>query len=816
VLYDTYQEFFIKEGLKGLKVDGVGQIVSDDRINLVEVLSDKEKVRSAFKEFCDYGKLSKVGQGETDVQGLKIEVEGDGSWRGKDYYSVNLVDAGQTLRVFKDNTITFWYANDWFSLDLDARNNPELKVHNTQLTTILDKGCIDESGLFTTLEKGKGVELFGAKGVVTDAGDTPKGSYATIEIKQADGKARHIKVTWDGLTIVEFEKRVIGFEAGEDGSVKLLYDAGTAVQGTLIKSPSLTITPHQVDVFVNRIKSDTTTNAIWDKIQSNTKFSIIQNIGINSLKEFAEQLAYAVSPENDFIATYGNDAYNALTAIGNDVLKWETENGCEALGLKGFEVTIEGGVKPHKTGPDAIVWKDGKELFKVEFKTTGEDCNGRLTDIRAAFNKDKAQLGLIIGTDGIEIYENKPIMDRVLGRVSQSKLDQFYGAFLIPGLGLISGFFTGANEKAVNITDDTGRWIGEFHDLYLDHTVVNGSTVFNSSLTLSSVEGSYLQNVRSSGSTISGSVITDSNVSAKLILNSILQNTLAVCSTIANSVIDSCRILNSTLVNVVNLVKSYIEDTFLTNSADISNCTIRASNLMSVVNLNNTSITGSNLTLVANVDHTKIDHSDISYSANISSSVITDTKLMGCTIQESKLTSCTAVNSILENVEATSAHLTGTTTEYSTLKGVNATNSKLTNTNAEYSNLVNVQLKNVNVIGTDLTNMVLVDRTVMYGRMIDSNENIIDPFRKVGTPNYSGKSVSSSASITTSNALSGKASTTTTPVKTSSSSSQTQIAAPTSSNTPTKSSQATASPQTTASLPIADKPISRGANIWIN
>jgi len=252
-----------------------------------------------------------------------------------------------------------------------------------------------------------------------------------------------------------------------------------------------------------------------------------------------------------------------------------------------------------------------------------------------------------------------------------------------------------------------------------------------SRLVLTSVERSYLQNVRSVGTIIAGSAITNSNISAKLIYGSIVQNTLAVCSYIANCVIDLCRILNSTLVSVMGLDGSHIEDTTIANSADISNCTMMGSNLLSVVNLNNNSIIGSNLTLVANVDNSKIDRSDISYCANISRSEIVNTMLRGCTVQGSRLTSCTATDSILRNV--------------------NATNSKLTKANVENSNLKDVVLKNTNVIGTDLANVVLVDRTVTYGHSVDAGEtgalrNLTAS--KVGTPNYSGKGTGSSAGKT--------------------------------------------------------------------
>lgn len=41
-----------------------------------------------------------------------------------------------------------------------------------------------------------------------------------------------------------------------------------------------------------------------------------------------------------------------------------------------------------------------------------------------------------------------------------------------------------ANGEAVSVNDDAGRWIGEFQDSYLDHTALNGSTIFGSMLML--------------------------------------------------------------------------------------------------------------------------------------------------------------------------------------------------------------------------------------------------------------------------------------------------------------------------------------------
>jgi len=521
---------------------------------------------------------------------------------------------------------------------------------------------------------------------------------------------------------------------------------------------------------------------------------------------------------------YDEDTFKELANIGEMVLKSETEKACVKLGLKDVEVKIVNGVRPKVSGPDAIVLKDGKILFYVEFKTTSGDCNGRLADIRAVFKEEKAQLGLILGKDGIEIYQNKPQVDLVLGRVCQNKLDQFYGAFVIPGLGLISGLLTGTDGKAVNVTDNTGKWIGEFQDSYLDHSVVDGSTVLGSRLALTSVGGSYLQNVRSTGTTIAGSTITDSNVSAKMIYDSILQNSLAVCSTIINSVIDLCRILNSTLVSVVNLVGSHVEDSSIAYSANILNCTVMNSTLMWVLDLSNTSIIRSNLTFVANVDNSRIERSDISYSANISRSEITNTKLVGSTVQGSRLTSCTAIDSNLRNVNATNSNLTRTKAENSNLINVNATNSKLTKANVEYSNLENVELKNVEVYGTNMKNVKVADKTVVYGRVINSNGDL-DPVHRVGTPNYSGKDAKrfeqtniefhseTAPSSTGKTSSQGSASSGT---KTKSNVTNSGKTPSSSSQSQTQQNKQTTSNQSTSTPSQEEKSIRRGSNIWIN
>jgi len=113
-------------------------------------------------------------------------------------------------------------------------------------------------------------------------------------------------------------------------------------------------------------------------------------------------------------------------------------------------------------------------------------------------------------------------------------------------------------------------------------------------------------------------------------------------------------------------------------------------------------------------------------------------------------------------------------------------NSRLTKANVEYSNLENVELKRAEVYGTDIKEAKVADKTVVYGRVINSNGDL-DPLHKIGTPNYSGRQSSSTS-------------------KTSSSSGQ-----------KTQTSNQTTSKQraSTTNQQEEEKPIKRSTNAWI-
>lgn len=813
-----------------------------DDANVAKKISSDSWVKSFIKEIDDYQRLDQIGEGETEILGLKIDMkqdvlkEGYPGSIGKSYFELKLVDTGTRMRVYDDNVITIFNKGTFERIPIEQlEGNEPLKIFlgkrpdggtylGTRVTTIFMRDHLEEIGFYDDFTIGQETErAFRAKGIVNDKGVANDGPYVTIRYEVDTGKGiivRDVRISSDGAKVNE--RSIVDFETDEDGAVYLHYKQGDDIHKTPIQLPDIIM--NQVTRGAARlVKVDClTTGFDYNDIQVRTEAAdLFEELDIQSSKDFTRRVAYAtqVGNKDAFNAEYGEGKCEALWGAADAFSKSTTEEALENIGLKA-KVELKAGVRPSKTGEDiSITTQDGIKL-KLDIEYAGEGQNSfssQVNNMAQKFREGKADLGIIFSEGEYYVYINSATKYESLANIAMNiertgsrSLKDFTGVSTIIGLGLLRGYMTGVKGEAVSITDDAGRWIGEFQDSYLDHTAVDGSTVFGSWLALTSVDRSYLQNVRSTGTTIAESTVTNCNVSAKLIYDSLVQNTLAVCSTITNCVIDMCRILNSTLVSVVDLVGSYIEDSFASYSANISNCTVVGSNLMSVVNLVNTTVTGSNLTLVANVDNTKIDHSDISYSANISNSDIVDTMLRGCTVQGSRLTSCTATDSVIRNVNATNTNLSCTSAELSNLVNVNATNSKLTRINVEYSNLKDVVLKNTNVIGTDLTYTILADKTVMYGRVVDSNENIIDPFRKVGMPNYSGKSASSSspsASKTTSSASSQKGGGPTYYVMPSSSSTQR------SNNSQTKSSQQTT---TTTSPQTAQKPVSRGANIWIN
>jgi uncharacterized protein YjbI with pentapeptide repeats len=832
-----------------------------DDASIAKKISSESWVRSFIKEIDDYQKLDQIGEGETEILGLKIKMEkgivgsGDPDSLGKIYFDLDIIDTGSTIRVYEDNKVSVWHRERFVRLKTeqleavganiepietdggtrtDGRTNP-----GTDLTTIFMRDYLKKIGFFDKFVIGQETEkLFGAKGTIKAKGESNDGPYVTIVYKADTGKGsgvKEVRISPDGATVNGY--LIVDVEASEDGAVYLYYKHGDHVSRTPIKLPPIMIKGTLIEtknLFFMMDSNDIQKYILLMKDKDPTFSLDLEALDMRSSEDFTRTVAYAVNvaTQGDFKAKYGQEQYNALIKLANFISKSETDISFKEFGLD-VQTDVKAGVMPGEPGEDILgKTKDGIILkVDIEFAGAGKDCyNDQVYKLQKKFTEGKADLGIIFWEGERHVFINsatkyEPLANIAKGitRAGSRSLKDFAGVSTIIGLGLLSGYMTGTKGEAVSVTDNTGRWIGDFQDSYLDHTAVDRSTVYNCSLSLTSVDDSYLQKVRSTASTIIGSAITSCNVSAKLIYDSILQNTLAVCSTIVNSVIDLCRILNSTLVSVVNLVGSHVEDSSIAYSANISNCTVMNSTLMSVLNLSNTIITGSNLTLVANVYSSRIERSNISYSANISKSEIINTKLVGSTVQGSRLTSCTAVDSNLRNVNATNANLTSTNVEDSNLINVNATNSKLTKANVEYSNLENVELKNVEVYGTNIKDVKVADKTVVYGRVINSNGDL-DPVHRVGTPNYSGKEAKrfeqtniefhgetapSSTNKTSSHGSTSSGTKTksnvTTSSKASSSSGQSQT---------TETSNQTTSNQSIPSQ--EEKPIRRGSNVWIN
>jgi uncharacterized protein YjbI with pentapeptide repeats len=817
-----------------------------DDASIAKKISSESWVRSFIKEIDDYQKLDQIGEGEMEILGLKIKMEkgivqrGNPDSYGKSYFDLEIVDTGSMIRVYEDNKISVWYREEFRRLktellEADGVYTEPLEIDNGEgpgldLTTILMRDYLEKIGFYDEFVIGQETDkVFRVKGTVKDK-RVSNGRHCVIiryEVDTGNGiEVKDIKISSDGATVNR--RSIVDVEFGEDGAVYLHYKEGDEVYRTPIKLPNTTIKQGKL------VKAEyLTTRFDYNDIVGKTGAAdLFEELDIKSSKDFTSRVAYAAKVKmKAFDTEYGEGKWEALMDAVNKFAKLATDNAFEKLGLK-----VQTVVKAGETSMPGVdiegKTKDGTVLeVDIKFAGVGNDrYRVQVYSLKQKFAIGKADLGIVFWEGEYHVFINSATKYEPLANIAKDieregsrSIRDFAGVAAIGGLGLLSGYFSDAKGETVSITDDAGRWIGKFQDSYLDHVAVDGSTVLGSRLALTSVRGSYLLNVGSAGTTIAESTITDSNVSAKLILNSIMQGTLAICSTIVNSVINSSRILNSTLVSVMGLEGSHVEDSSIAYSAGISNCTVIGSNLTSVLNLSNTNITRSNLTLVANVDNTKIDHSGISYSANISRSEITNTKLVGCTIQGSRLASCTAVDSNLRNVNATNSNLTKTNVENSNLINVNATNSKLTKANVEYSNLEDVELKNVEVYGTNMKNVMVADKTVVYGRVINSNGDL-DPVHRVGTPNYSGKEAkrfeqtniefhggtTTSSTGKTSSQRSTSSGTTsksnvTTSSKTSSSSSQSQT---------TETSKQTTSNQSIPSQ--EEKPIRRGSNVWIN
>jgi uncharacterized protein YjbI with pentapeptide repeats len=837
IVISTIEEAYLKF-LTYLKIKVGGEWIpalKDQR--LAAKLIDRNWIRSFIDEIGNYQRLEEIGEGTAEIQGVKVEIESK-HW-GRDYYELTMWDTGVSFRIYEDNSISARYQGEFTKIDTEA-----LTIKKVDVGTFLMRSYLEKDGFFDVLKPGQEVDLYGAKGTVRENGEKKStGPYVAIEFETKEGgtvRTKRVQFSSRGLTVND--RSVIGIEI-EDDEVYLVYQAGKKQPRTLISQPKTIPRKPTKWNDVKSLATDMDLSIIKKDPKLYETYKIVtQKLGteiFTNAETFGKFLTNIVQADEatKFKAEYGLDTYNEIIEMGNTLFKSVVEKVCSKLGLTDVRVKIEAGVEPNEKGVDAVVLvKDAQgeysiTLFEVEFECTSESPRAFATQksrlLTKLTMKGKGDVGILLCKDKFHVFINpepkyKPLLQ--LKTIDSRKLPEFMEASSAFTLGLLTGWITGNNGEAIALVDDKNNSISIFKDSDLHLAITQGSSVFDSNLALTSVESSELENVNSAGSTIVGSIITYSNISAK-ILNSVVQDTQAVCSNIENCFISMCRVLNSTLVNVLDLVGSYIEDSYVAYSAGISNCTVKSSNLISVLNLSNTNIMGSNLTLVANVDSSRIERSDISYSANISRSEIINTKLVGSTVQGSRLTSCTAVDSNLRNVNATNSNLASTNVEDSNLINVNATNSKLTKVNVEYSNLEDVELKNVEVYGTNMKDVKVADKTVVYGRVINSNGDL-DPVHRVGTPNYSGKEAKrieqtniefhgetapSSTGKTSSHGSTSSGTKTksnvTTSSKTSSSSGQSQM---------TKTSNQTISKQSTSTTSQEEKPIKRGSNIWIN
>jgi hypothetical protein len=120
------------------------------------------------------------------------------------------------------------------------------------------------------------------------------------------------------------------------------------------------------------------------------------------------------------------------------------------------------------------------------------------------FGKGKGDVGIILTPKGFEVYINsetsyKPLLDLV--STGSHKLSKFLGVTIIAGLDLLSGYLTGVEGEVIDVTDDSGRWIGRFQDTNLDHATINGSEIAIISLPSGFLYAHPLVNVISSNIT---------------------------------------------------------------------------------------------------------------------------------------------------------------------------------------------------------------------------------------------------------------------------------------------------------------------------
>jgi len=487
--------------------------------SVAKKISSESWARSFVKEIMDYQKLDRIGEGETEIQGLKINIKKGivqrGSSSGKSYFDLKLVDTGSTIRVYEDNTVSVWDRQGFRRLRIeqltDSANTEPLQTYEgrrsngrvlgTDLTTILMKDYLEKIGFFNEFMVGQETnKVFGVKGTVTANRESTHGHYVTIRYTTGTGIGSRIKeviISADGATVNG--DPIVDVETREDGGVYLRYKHGDQIWSTPIQLPAISM-KHSPAPEVELVDGKVDLGRTLEDPIPKAKFEAIKGeIGIQSAKDFTDTGAYAMkgNTAEDFKRTYGKEKWEDLRDYVNDLSNSIVKEELEKQGLKAIEAKTKYGAEPrHETGPDIIATtKDGAKLkVDIEFAGSGnKHYKDQVNVLMRKFARGEADVGIIFWEGEYHIFVNPdteymPLRDitQDAARRGSRSLRDLSGIAVIGGLGLLSGYFSDAKGQAVSVTDDAGRCIGQFQNSYLDHTAINESTVLNSRLTLSS------------------------------------------------------------------------------------------------------------------------------------------------------------------------------------------------------------------------------------------------------------------------------------------------------------------------------------------
>jgi len=392
--------------------------------SVVEKVSSESWARSFVKEIKDYQKLDQIGEGETEIQGLNINMEkgivqrGDPGSIGKSYFNLKILDTGTIIRVYEDNAVTVWDGYSFKRLrieQLDSTNTEPLEIvtrgetrSGTDLTTILMRDYLENIGFFDKFVIGQEVEAFGVKGTVKEKGEsTHSGPYVTLEYNMNEGKSVEVTIDAQGPTV--YNHRIIDVEIGEDGAVNLIYEHGDRVIRCPIKLPEPLVktSPVSMEIVGDKMDLDKTIEDLNIKADFET---IKKETGIQSPQDFTDTVAYAMDGKTigDFRETHDLKNWEKLRDSANSISKYYLERELEMFGLKNIEADIEAGVEPVKPGDDIkISTSDGTQLkVDIEYAGSGKKCYSAQVDhLMKKFAKG-TDLGIIFWEGEYHIFVN--------------------------------------------------------------------------------------------------------------------------------------------------------------------------------------------------------------------------------------------------------------------------------------------------------------------------------------------------------------------------------------------------------------------------